>query len=167
MQDETQGNSWSSSLRLLGLIAVLFFGGLSGGLLLAQQLAPGSDWARFVGFFMLPLSMILGWKAWHAVAAAAMGKRLIKTLFGVLRGKQLQEAAQESFEDLKGKAPPGTNAFVTVSLMVSAVCGVLIGLAPGAADFFITFGVVTGTGLAYGLLLRWLARAGHLPLPEE
>jgi hypothetical protein len=59
-----------------------------------------------------------------------MEKRLIKAFFGVLRGKQLPEATHKSFEDLKDKPPPGTNAFVNMSLMISAICAVMIGLTP-------------------------------------
>ena len=169
MADRTENdepNPWLEGLRLFLLIGALFFGGMYLGLFLAGILAPESDWAAAVGFFVLPLSFMVGWKAWYAAATAALGKRLLKALFQVLRGKGLQQAAQESLADLEGQAPPGTNTFVMVSFSASLIAGGLIGLSPDAAGLPQCLGVMVAAGLGYGLLLRWLARAGYLPLPD-
>ena len=169
MADRTENDEpkpWMEGLRLFLLIGSLFFGGMYLGIYLAGILAPESDWATAVGFFMLPLSFMIGWKAWYVAATAALAKRLFRALFQALLGKGLRQVARESLADLEGKAPPGTNAFVMVSFSVSLIAGTLIGLSPDASSLPQCLGVTVAAGLAYGVLLRWLARAGHLPLPD-
>ena len=148
------------------VLALLLFGGGGLGMLLADALAPGSTFATAVGMFMLPLCLGAGLGAWYSVASTAVWSRLVKALFRVGGGQDLQSAMTESFADMQGKAMPGTWVFIPVSVAISAVAGLLIAIA-ATSGALTALAAVAGTGIVYGLLLRWLARNGHLPLPDE
>lgn len=153
-------------LHSLLLWGGLLFGGVFAGMGLAEWLAPGSDWAQFVGFMTLPLIFGAGMSAWRAFAGSLIFSRLIRALFKMARGQDFEQAAKESFRDLEGKPIPGTHVFVPISLMISLIAGLLIALSPETVGFFQVVGVMVAAGLGYGLLLRWLARTGRLPMPD-
>ena len=144
----------------------LLFGGAGVGSGLVALVAPASDMAAFVGFITLPLVFGFGMKAWYAAATAAMGKRLVGTFFDVvLRRRDLREAAQANFADLEGNIP-GTGAFVFFGCLGGIVAGALtwIGSDVGLGLAFGSWLVLSG---GYGYLVRWLARSGRLPLPDQ
>lgn len=161
---EIERNGWKS----FGLMALVIFGGAGLGFLMAYLLAPESDLAGFVGLFMLPLSFFIGLKSWHGIAMAVMSKRLmgaaVKTVVG---GKSFSDAVAEQTADLDMRAPPGTYVFLPIAIIISIPCALVIAFTAESLGTMAAFGVVAAIGVAYGVLLRWLARSGRLPFPDE
>lgn len=154
------------TLRTLATWGSLLFGGMAVGWLLAGYLAPESDWAQAIGFMTLPLCFGIAMKSWYGAASATLFSRLLNAVFKALRGKDFKQSVMENMEAFRGRMP-GTYVFVPVCLVISAIAGFLMALSPTAIGFFEVFGAMTLTGLAFGLLLRWLARTGRLPLPDQ
>ena len=166
-EERTASGKFSGIAGMLLVLAGLLFGGMGVGVLLAQILAPGSLLAEAVGFLVLPLCLGAGMSAWHAAATAAVSRRLLGSIFQAARGKDLHEAVEENLSDLRGQQIPGTGVFLPSSFLISAGAGALIGVLPASIGFLAAFAVLTLTGLCYGVLLRHLARAGILPLPDD
>lgn len=156
-----------ATLRRLGWIAVLLFGGMAVGVLLAWLLAPDSGLARFVGLLILPLSLGAGIALWYAVAFATVWRLLSAALMQSARGGDLESDLKARLQHLRGRPIPGTHVFVPACLLISLAGGGLVGLAPSARGFWLALVVFAAAGLGYGLLLRHLARAGRLPVPGE
>ena len=155
-------------LRVLLVWGGNLFGGMGVGAGVNALLAPGSDWGWAVGAFALPLVFGIGMKMWYAAAAGAMANRLMGALLASLRRRSdFREEAKARLADLQGQPIPGTGAFVLVGLLIGPLAGLLTAFAGTAAGILTTLPVWAAMGLAYGLFLRWLARSGHLPLPDE
>ncbi|HVR42942.1 MAG TPA: hypothetical protein VMS56_05795 [Thermoanaerobaculia bacterium] len=160
------------AVRIFLLLALLLFGGMALGQWLAGRAAPGSILADLIGFLTFPLCLGIGMTLWYQIAFAVVWTRLLRALVRAARGtgdreRAFREAVVAELRDLPREAPPGTWVFVPVSLGISLVAGALVGLAP-AAESFIMPVILFGTyGLAYGVLLRWLAVTGRLPIPED
>lgn len=154
------------ALRTLATWGGLLFGGMGAGWLLSNYLAPESDWAQVIGFMTLPLCFGAGMKSWYGVVSATLFSRLLNAGFKALRGKDFKQSVMENMEEFRGRMP-GTYVFVPVCLLISAIAGFLMALSPSAIGFVEVFGAMVLSGLAFGLLLRWMARTGRLPLPDQ
>jgi len=142
-------------------LAVALFGGAALGLGLAHVMAPRSIVADIVGFFVFPLAFALGWQAWIGLAIALSLPRLFRRL------RRREDPEVEPDEDRAQAAElPGAGVFVPIAMGMGLGCGVLVGVVSTwplpAVLVAYTFG-----GLAYGLMLWWLANAGFLLWPEE
>ena len=161
---DEEKNPWKS----FGLMALVIFGGAGFGFLMAYLLAPESDLAAFVGMFMLPLAFFIGLKSWHGVAMAVMSKRLmgaaVKTVVG---GQNFSDAVAEQTADLDMRAPPGTYVFLPIAIIITVPCAVVFAFTAESVGAMAAFGIVAAVGVGYGVLLRWLARSGRLPFPDE
>lgn len=164
-------NNRGSKLGPFGLfllVAVLLFGGMGVGLSLARILAPGSLFAQVVGCLMLPLCLGIGMSSWYAAASRQVWGSLANAMFEAFKGQDFKDAVEESMRDLpfEGEALPGTHVFLPVSLVISAIGGGLISLAPAATGFLDVVPLMLLVGLGYGVLLRFLARCCYLPIPD-
>ena len=155
-----------SALRIITTWGGLLFGGGAVGWLLADTLVPASDWARVIGCMALPLSFGVALKSWYGVVSATMISRLLNAVFKAFRGKDFKQSVMENMEEFRGRMP-GTYVFVPVCLFISAIAGFLMALSPTAFGVLEVFGAMSLVGLAFGLLLRWLALTGRLPLPDQ
>ena len=63
--------------------------------------------------------------------------------------------------------PPGSIAFLPVSVLISLPVGGAVGLAPGGWSAFSTILWYGLAGMLYGLAMWRLAAIGLLPFPEE
>ena len=142
-------------------LAVALFGGAALGLGLAHVMAPRSIVADIVGFFVFPLAFALGWQAWIGLAIALSLPRLFRRL------RRREEPEVEPDEDRAQAAElPGAGVFVPIAMGMGLGCGVLVGVV-STWPLPVVLVVYTFAGLAYGLMLWWLASAGLLLWPEE
>ena len=151
---------------LLGLLAGLLFGGMAIGLAIALGPGGGSVGAIVIGFFSLPLCFGLGMSAWRGVAGAWMIGGLARALIRS-RGDEAT-FRKETVAHLRstGGTLPGTWVFVPIALVVGALAGVAMAIAANG-DRLLAGGSMLAASVAYGIILRRLARRGLLPLSEE
>jgi len=140
---------------------VLFFGGGFAGEQLAGILAPDASFAKFIGFFALPTSMILGFISWLGTASLIALKRRMK------RKDKQPEVQREEYLWGKTTIPPGSRAFVFAPIIPCVIVGALVGLLSTEYGFVQSFISYTGVGIVYGLLCWKAAENGYLPFPDE
>lgn len=142
-------------------LAVALFGGAALGLGLAHIMAPRSILADIVGFFVFPLAFALGWQAWIGLAIVLSLPRFFRRL------RKRGEPEAGSDEDSAPAAElPGAGVFVPIATGMGLGCGVLVGIV-SSWPLPVVLVAYTFGGLAYGLMLWWLANAGFLLWPEE
>ena len=153
-------------LYAIGVWAGLILGGIGAGSGLAWLVAPGSDFALFVGLATLPVLFGLSLKAWMAAASAVVTKRFFGAAIATLLGrKDFATAVQDSVRDLEGRMP-GTGVFLPFGLAGGLVAGALTALADTSIGLGACLGGWLALAVGYALLMRWLARTGRLPMPE-
>ena len=151
---------------LFALLAGLLFGGMATGLAIAVVVAGGSVGAIVAGFLFLPLVLGLGMSAWRGIVVAWLVGGLGRALWRSRGDEAGFRAATRDHVRSAGGNLPGTWVFVPIAVLVSLVAAVL--MAVSADRDGMTAGALTfGIGVAYGVLLRRLARSGLLPLPED
>ena len=143
------------------ILLVLFFGGGFAGEQLASALASDSALAKFIGFFALPVSMILGFISWLGTASFIALKR------GIKRNDKKLEMQREEYSWGRTTIPPGSRAFVIASIFPCLMVGAIVGLLSTEYGFMQSFISYVGMGVAYGLLCWKAADNGYLPFPKE
>ncbi len=145
-------------------------GGVLAGAVLAVATAPGSGAAFTIGAIALPLGYLLAIAAWRALLGvwltAVIGRSMLRS-----GGSEERFRAEtiRSFGAIRqaglGRLP-FTWVFVPVGLAVGFAAGLLLlVLTAGSAALAASTLLVAAT--VQGVLLRRLARAGRLPLPDE
>jgi hypothetical protein len=143
-------------------------GGAALGWAVNTALASGSDWALAIGVLALPLIFGFGMKMWYAALAGAVTKRLAGAFLRALwHRSDIREEARAQLSGLREGGMPGTNAFLAVGLVVGPLAGLLTAIGPTTAGALTVILVWAAIGVAYGVFLRWLARTGRLPPPDE
>jgi hypothetical protein len=139
----------------------LFMGGPAVGLVLSQALAPGSAFASFVSFAMLPLAFVVGMHLWIGVALlkglAWLVRRLVQWI--TRRHRRPEEDVRPS--GAEPKVIPGSFVFVPVSAGMAGLTGVCAGLV-SRAGFIPTVSAYLTVGMLYGVATWLLARAGYV-----
>jgi hypothetical protein len=151
--DDTMSETPSSTVASFIILLTLFFGGGFVGEQLALALAPGSGFARLLGFLALPASFMLGFFVWAGAAAFALMRRFAKE--GVHPNQKPREI------------PPGAIGFLWSSVLSCLFVGALAGLVSKEHGVVFVSGVYVAVGLVYGVLCWQLAKAGWLPFPRE
>ena len=149
---------WSITVPIL---LVLFFGGGLAGEQLASVLTSDSGLAKFIGFFALPVSMILGFVSWLGTASFVALKR------GMKRNDKKLEMKRDEYSWGGTTIPPGSRAFVIASIISCLVVGALVGFLSTEYGFMKSFISYVGMGAAYGFLCWKAAANGYLPFPNE
>ncbi|WP_420629181.1 hypothetical protein [Candidatus Leptofilum sp.] len=144
--------SCSQQLGLLILLGSLLFGGLIIGLPTAALLAPNSQIAPVLGFFMLPTALVLALLGWYgtAVAATTFGaaKKTVQT--GSLTAG-LEAANQQS------SSPPGKIVLLLIPAFIGTLFGLVLSVVAGESFLGVTAVCLT-IGFGYGLVLYLAAR---------
>jgi hypothetical protein len=157
-------------IATIGLLAAFVFGGMVLGIGIALTAGGGSTGALAVGFVALPLTFGLAMSAWKAVLVAWLTAGLARSL---LRSggdeSRFRDEAKRSLRAVRegGQAGlPGTWVFLPVALLTGLAAAALMAiLADG--DGLVAAGLILVAALAYGIILRRLARHGRLPIPED
>ncbi len=144
--------------------------GAAAGLALAIIAAPGSEVAAVVAAVTLPLAYGLTLATWRAMLGvwltALLGRSALRS-----RGSEerFRDETIRSFAAIRAAGPgsvPFTWIFVPVNFATGFVAGfVLIVLSGGTRGGAAVLLLLAVTG--QGILLRRMARAGRLPLPDE
>lgn len=142
------------SLTIIGLL----IGGAVLGILLADWIAPGSSLAMPLSALLFPASIILGFFGWLGLAILHLPIAIFRLITG---RKQPEHGRGDQF------IPPGSFAFLPVSVLLSTLVGLACGLVPGGWSVLTTVPLYVALGTAFGLLLWRLAKIGLLPFPEE
>lgn len=159
-----------SVLGVVGVLAGLVLGGAAVGALLVAVTIGTDDVALVVGALTLPMVLGLGFATWRGLLGAWLAAKLGRAMLRSLGDEErFREEVRRSF-GAAGQAGPGALPFSWVFVPV----GILVGLA-GAVVLALIGGLERPAGPAllaaaatgYGILLRRLARAGRLPLPDE
>jgi hypothetical protein len=138
----------------------LFAGGGAAGAALANAIAPGSVVGAFFGLFMLPAAFIGGFYAWLGLALLnAIGQ-------WVRRRRGRNGAATPIPREPDRMVPPGSIAFLLMSLVSSAMAGFALAFLSTEWSLGEAWALVVLVGAAYGVLCWLLARSGFLPFPE-
>jgi hypothetical protein len=143
------------------ILLVLFFGGGFAGEQLAGVLASDSVLAKFIGFFALPTSMVLGFISWLGTASLIALKRRMK------RNDKQHEVQREEYSWGQTTIPPGSGAFLIAAIIPCVIVGALVGLLSTEYGFVQSFISYTGMGFVYGFLCWKAAENGYLPFPKE
>ncbi len=152
-KSRTRLTLWQS-LTIIGLL----IGGALLGILLADWIAPGSSLAMPVSALLFPVSIILGFFGWLGLAILHLPMAIFRWITG---RKQPDHGRGDQF------IPPGSLAFLPVTVFCSALVGLICGLVPGGWTVFAAVPLYVILGFAFGLLLWRLAKTGLLPFPEE
>jgi hypothetical protein len=147
-------------LRILALLAALLIGSLVGSTV-SGIVAPASSDARVIGALALPAGLLFGMIGWFWLALSILGARFAGRW--LRPGGSIAAARAEA----RGSAPPpGSIMFVPASFLAALAAGIAVALMPGGSGFLRTVTLFCVVGLAWGWLLRVLARRGMLPPPE-
>ena len=136
------------------VLALLFLGGGVAGLGIARWVAPGSFAAEFFGMFAFPLSFGIGMQNWLGLALVIEGWRTIR------RGGRRRPDSGEP------RIPPGSFAFVPISVLLVGGAGLLIALFGSSIGALATIALYLVLGLSYGIACWLYARNGYLPFPQ-
>lgn len=157
-------------IATIGWLAAIVVGGMAVGVAIALTAGGASTGAMAVGFVALPLIFGLAMSAWKAVLVAWLTAGLARSLLRS-RGDEgrFREEAMRSLRSVRegGQAAlPGTWVFLPVALLIGLVAAALMAiLADG--DSLVAGALILVAAIAYGFILRRLARQGRLPIPED
>jgi hypothetical protein len=168
--DASRTGAAREAVATASLLAGFLFGGMAIGLAIALSAGGGSPGAIAVGFLALPLAFGLAMAAWRAI----LGVWLVAILGGAAirsRGDEARFRAETlaSFETVREDGPaklPGTWVLLVVPILTGTVTAVLMAVF-AEGDRFGAAALVLVGAVAYGIMLRRLARQGRLPIPEE
>ena len=155
-----------SALKTNMLVAGLFFGGMFSGIALTAYFAPGSEVAMFIGFMVWPVSFGISMSMWYSLTSSDLIKRLIRAVFKSLKTMDLNGSLKNELAGADLQTITGTKVFVPATVLISFFAGLAIACGPTTRNFELVVCTFTGFGLAYGMLVTWLARAGILPRPN-
>ena len=161
MQQQKE-TGWEPKSKLAGVLTfiALIFVGVCVGIALCRLMAPNSDTANFASVMMLPISVVVGALVWQGILMVYLSFKLGGSFLKGLKKGGLKTAFRQKVEGIP-PFPPATSVFVLVSFIVCLIAGVVVASTPSARNFFGVVGSYVITGLAYGLLQRYLARAGY------
>jgi hypothetical protein len=159
-QQEKTG--WEPKSKLAGILTfiALIFVGVCVGIVLCRLMAPNSDTANFVSVMMLPISVVAGALVWQGILIVYLSFKLGGLFLKGFKKGGVKAALSQKAEGFP-PYPPGTSAFVFVSVSVCLIAGVVVAFTRNAQSFLSVVGLYGFTGLAYGLLQRYLVRAGY------
>ena len=157
MATRSPPSQWVTGLVFFGF----FFGGGYGGIQLARALAPASGLAEFVSFLAFPGAFVIGLVAWAGAAMPAA----IRRLAGLARKESGPASAAR--ESPPRTIPPGSFAFVPVSLIVTVPAGVVVAALSTTWSFVWVACLYAALGLCFGVGCWRLARSGYLPFPKD
>jgi hypothetical protein len=129
------------------------------GLLLGGALAPTSDLARGIGLVWPLASLFLGVLLWLGTLALRLAWQLVLLPFRLISGRKVRRDREGQDAD---QMPPGSFAFVPVTVVVGTVCGAAIGLLSETTGLLLATAAFSGIGLVYGIILWRLAKHGYL-----
>jgi hypothetical protein len=152
------------------LYLALVLGGAALGVAVAVVVAGGSEGSIFVGFIVPPLAFGAAMLAWRAVLGAWLASHVVRSAFRS-RGDDARFRADAAgrLERIRAAGPaglPGAWVFVPISAAVGLAGGLAMVVAASENGLAAGFLLAMAT-IGQGLLLRRLARAGRLPLPDE
>ena len=156
------------TIAIAALLAAFLFGGMAIGLGIAVTAGGGSVGSVIVGFLALPLAFGLAMSAWRAVLAAWLMGGLARSIIRS-RGNEERFRADvgRSMEAARASGVlPGTWVFVPVTTAVGLVGALAMAIAADG-DGVTAGGAILVAAVAFGVILRRLARRGLLPIPEE
>lgn len=140
------------------------------GLAIAVVAAPGSEAALVVCGATFPLAYLLCFGAWRSLLgvwlSAIIGQSLIRSSGDEQRFRDEAVRAFTSIREAGLGRLPFTWVFIPVSAAVGLAAAALLVLLSSGRDALAALLLALGA-TAFGILLRRLARAGRLPLPDE
>lgn len=149
-----------SPALVLASVVASFAGGPALGAFVAHWSAPGSELAQVVSPLAFALAFAGGLMLWFGIGA-------LSVVHGALRrGLRGRGNRRRPSRPATQRIPPGYGVFLPVALGLGLLAGVIGGLVPQAASFWLSCAAHLAAGAAYGSALRALARHGYLPFPE-
>lgn len=147
-----QKRSCSQQLGLMILLGSLLFGGLLIGLPTAAILAPNSQIAPVLGFFMLPTALVLALLGWWGTAVAV-------TTFGAARKTVQTGSLTAGLEAVnqQSSSPPGKFVLLFSPTFICTLFGLVLAIVGGESILEVT-AVCLAIGFGYGLVLYLAAR---------
>lgn len=153
----------------VALLAGLLLGGIAVGLAVALTAGGGTEGAIFVGIFTLPLALGAGFTVWRTILGAhlvgGLGRALIRSRGDEERFREETLASFAAIRDAGVEMLPGTWVFIPAAMVVGLVAGFVMALAAPGSGMLAGLLLFAAT-IAYGFLLRRLARSGRLLFPE-
>lgn len=145
------------------------------GITIARWVAPGSEFATFVGFIALPMVLGAGYAVWRAIIASLLfrgiSRGLMRAIYQILV-KRERPSADEVLPDAARVATflqesvRASAAFTRVGYLIGITAGLLLAIAaPGSR--LMAFVLMFVACALYGRGLAHLARDGYLPMPDE
>jgi hypothetical protein len=147
------------------LVGCLLFGGIAAGVTVTAVLAPRSEVSMMGGFLMLPISFGIGMAGWYTVARLLSYRMLSVRFFRDVRTRGLYRSLHRELAAADRRTFRATRVFVPVTVGISFLTGCLVAVASGGGEPGLVVTTYTCMGLAYSMLITWLARQGHLPAP--
>lgn len=151
--------------RAILLVGALLFGGIAAGVVVTCALAPLSEVALMAGFLMLPVSFAVGMAGWYTMARAISCRLLTLRFLRDVRACGLCESIHRELSSADRRAFRGTRVFVPVTVGISFAAGCVVAAVSGTGEPGLVVTTYASLGLAYSMVVTWLARQGHLPLP--
>jgi hypothetical protein len=151
--------------RAILLVGCLLFGGIAVGVAATGLLAPRSEVAVMVGFLMLPVSFGIGMAGWYTAARALSFRMLSLRFLRKVRSMGLYESIHQEISVANRRVFRGTRVFVPVTVCISLLAGMVVAVSTGTGEPGVVMTAYASVGLGYSMLVTWLARHGHLPLP--
>lgn len=159
----------------IGTVVGALIVGPVAGLAIARWVAPGSEFASFIGFIALPMVLGAGFAIWRAVVASILFRGvyrgLLRALYMLIVRREKPKAEEvlpdaERFAGLFHEVVRAAGAFSRVGITIGILAGILLAIAaPGSR--FPAFVLMFGACALYGRGLTHLARDGYLPMPDE
>jgi hypothetical protein len=153
-----------------GTFAMLVLGGAATGAAVVAATTGTDDVALAVGALTLPMVLGFGFAAWRGLLGAWLAAKLGRAMLRSRGDEQrFRDEVRGSFGEIRDAglgALPFSWVFVPVGVVVGLVGGVILALL-GGLDRPAGPALLVAAATGYGILLRRLARAGRLPLPDE
>ena len=153
-----------------GTFATLVLGGAAVGAAVVAVTIGTDDVAPVVGALTLPLVLGLGFAGWRSLLgawlAAKLGRAMLRSRGDEVRFREEVRGSFGEVRDAGLGALPFTWVFVPVGVVVGLVAGLILALI-GGLDRPAGPALLAAAATGYGILLRRLARAGRLPLPDD
>jgi hypothetical protein len=156
-------------IQTVGLLAAFVFGGMAIGLAIALTAGGGSIGAMAVGFVALPLAFGLAMSAWKGLLVAwltaGLARSLVRSGGDEARFRKEAKRSLQAVRDGGQAGLAGTWVFVPVALLTGLASAALMAVFADGGGL-VAGGLILAAALAYGVILRRLARRGRLPIPE-